>query len=101
MRRLLFACLGLVLSLVVPVELPTPAHAVTVNIHIGSNLNNGRPITCRDGERRLRNRGFRNIQRRDCRGRFFVYRATRDGRRFEITLNSRNGRVVDMRRLRR
>ena len=75
MRRLLFACLALALGLAVPVAAPTPAHAVTININIGTSLNNGRAITCRDGERILRSRGFRDIRRVDCRGRFFVYRA--------------------------
>jgi len=97
----LFACLGLVLSLVVPVALPAPAHAVTININIGSSLNNGRAITCRDGERLLRNRGFRDIRRVDCRGRFFVYRARRTTGLFEIGLSARDGRVVDLRRIRR
>lgn len=102
MRRFLFACLlGLGLSLVIPVTLPTPTHAVTINLNIGTSLNNGRAISCRDGERILRNRGFRDIRRVDCRGRFFVYRARRGGNRFEIAVNSRNGRVADVRRIRR
>lgn len=101
MRRLLFVCLGMSLCLAAPVALPTPAQAVTINITIGSSLNNGRAITCRDGERILRRRGFTNIRRVDCRGRFFVYRAWRNGRRFEIAVSAHNGRVVDLRRLRR
>ena len=101
MRRPLFACFGLVLSLVVPVALPTPAQAVTINLNIGTSLNNGRAITCRDGERILRSRGFRDIRREDCRGRFFVYRARRGGSRFEIAVSAHNGRVVDLRRIRR
>ena len=101
MRRLLFACLGLALGFAAPVASPTPAHAVTVNIHIGTNLNNGRAITCRDGERILRRHGFRDIRRVDCRGRFFVYHARRGGSRFEIAVSAHNGRVVDLRRIRR
>jgi hypothetical protein len=101
MRRLLFACLGLALSFVLPVISPAPAHAVTININIGTSLNNGRAITCRDGERILRNRGFRDIRRVDCRGRFYIYHARRGAGRFEIAVSSHNGRVVDFRRLRR
>ncbi|MCF6097983.1 hypothetical protein [Mesorhizobium muleiense] len=101
MRRLLFACFGVALSFVLPVVSSTPAHAVTININIGTSLNNGRAITCRDGERILRNRGFRDIRRVDCRGRFFVYRARRGASRFEIAVSANNGRVVDLRRLRR
>ena len=101
MPRLFLARLGLVLGLVVPVAWPAPAHAVTIEINIGTNLNNGRAITCRDGERLLRNRGFRDVRRVDCRGRFFVYRARRAGGHFEIALRARDGRVVDLRRIRR
>ena len=101
MRRLLLACLGLALSLAAPVAMPTSAQAVTINITIGTNLNNGRAITCRDGERILRRRGFRDIRRVDCRGRFLVYRARRGSGRFEIAVSAHNGRVVDFRRLRR
>jgi len=101
MPRALFACLGLVLSLVVPLALPAPAHAVTVNINIGTSLNNGRAITCRDGERLLRSRGFWDVRRVDCRVRLFTYRARRATALFEIVLNARNGRVVDLRRIRR
>jgi hypothetical protein len=101
MRRLLFACLGLALGFVVPAASPTPAHALTIEINIGTSLNNGRAITCRDGERILRNRGFRDIRRVDCRGRYFVYHARRGAFRFEIAISARNGRVVDFRRLRR
>lgn len=100
MRRLLFA-LGLVLSLVAPVALPAHAQGVTVEINIGTNLNNGRSITCREGEGLLRNRGFWDIRRVDCRGRFFIYRARRATGLFEIGLRARDGRVVDLRRIRR
>lgn len=100
MHRPLLACLALSLSLVAPAALPTPAQAVTINLSIGTSLNNGRAITCRDGERILRNRGFRDIRRVDCRGRFFVYRARRGTSRFEIAVSAHNGRVVDLRRIR-
>ena len=101
MRRPLFACLALVLGLATPSVLPEPAHAVTIEISIGTNLNHGRAITCRQGERLLRNRGFRDIRRVDCAGRFFVYRARRGSGHFEIALRARDGRVVDVRRIRR
>lgn len=101
MRPHLLFCFGLALSLAAPVAMPTQAQAVTININIGSSLNNGRAISCAEGERILRRRGFRDVRRVDCRGRFFVYRAWRDGRRFEIAVSRHNGRVVDMRRIRR
>lgn len=101
MRRLLFACFSLALGFVVPVASPTPAHALEIEINVGTSLNSGRAISCRDGERILRNRGFRNIRRVDCRGRFYVYQARRGAFLFEIAINSHNARVVDFRRLRR
>lgn len=100
MRSVLLACL-LSLSLAAPAVMPTPAQAVAVNLTIGTSLNNGRAISCRDGERILRNRGFRDIRRVDCRGRFFVYHARRGVGRFEVAISAHNGRVVDLRRIRR
>jgi hypothetical protein len=87
--------------LLAPAIMPAPVQAVTININVGSSLNNGRGITCAQGERQLRNRGFRDVRRVNCRGRYFVYRAWRGGNRFEIAVRSSNGRVVDVRRIRR
>jgi hypothetical protein len=101
MPRFLFACIGLAFSFATPAIVPAPAHATAINLNIGTSLNNGRAITCRDGERILRNRGFRDIRRVDCRGRFFVYRARLGAARFEIAVSAHNGRVVDLRRIRR
>ncbi|CAH0342261.1 hypothetical protein [Rhizobium sp. CECT 9324] len=92
--------LGLFLCVMLAFPAATPAEAqVNINISVGSNISNGRSITCQEGRDRLRRHRFRDIRTVDCRGRFFVYRATRDGRRFEIALNRNNGRVVDMRRV--
>lgn len=91
-------CLGL--SLLAPVTIPAPVQAASIAIHVGSNLNHGRAISCRQGQILLQNRGFRDVRRVDCRGRFFVYTARRGGGRFEITLNSRTGRVSNVHRLR-
>jgi hypothetical protein len=84
-----------------PVALPTPSHAFTVTLNVGTTLYGGRQITCLEGERRLRSRGFYNVRSIDCRGAVFVYRASRDGRRFEIAVSRRDGRVVDVQRIRR
>jgi ligand-binding sensor domain-containing protein len=69
------------------------------NIYIGTSLNHGRGITCWEGERLLRNRGFRDIRRVSCHGRYFVYRGWRGGIRSEIHIRQRDGRVVNIRRL--
>lgn len=78
----------------------TTAHAATVEISVGSILNGGRGISCGQGERMLRLRGYRDIRRVDCAGRFFVYRGWRGAGRYEIAVRARDGRVVDKRRLR-
>jgi hypothetical protein len=100
--RLPALALGLVLGLLTaPATAPTSAEAATISISIGTNLSSGRSITCIDGERRLRARGFRNVRRVNCRGRFFVYRAWRGSNWFEIAVRQSNGRIVDVRRIRR
>lgn len=103
MIRTTVASLGIAAMLLsTPVTIPAPASAqVTVNIDLGlgTHLSGRQRITCSRGEQLIRSRGFRNIRRLDCRGRYFVYRASRQGTRFEIALSSRDGQVVDFRRL--
>jgi hypothetical protein len=103
MRRSMLVSLGLSFSLLMsPLSLPTEASAQThVTISVGSDINRGRGISCSQGERLLRNRGFWDVRRIDCRGRFFVYRAWRGNNRFEIAIRQRDGRIVDMRRISR
>lgn len=103
MRKYVLAVfLSFAVGLGITVAAVAPASAVTVNINIGSNLNNGRAITCVQGQRLIQSRGFRDVRRIDCRGRHFVYHARRiGGSTFEIVLNARTGRVVDFHRIRR
>jgi hypothetical protein len=81
-----------------PVAVPREASAQIAIVGVGNSLNHGRGITCPQGERLLRNRGFRDVIRDNCRGRYFTYRGTRSGERFEIGVRQRDGRIVDMRR---
>jgi|SRR5262245_29900785 hypothetical protein len=103
MIRTTLASLGIVAMLLpVPVMIPPPASAqvsINIDIGIGTNLSGRRRISCARGAELLRNRGFRDVRSINCRGRYFVYRAARRGNRFEIALSSRNGEVVDLRRL--
>lgn len=98
MKKLLVLCLALGLG--TPLAAPASAQRVTVDITVGSSLNHGRAITCSQGQRLLQNRGFRDVRRVDCRGRFFIYHARRGNSRFEVALSSRTGRVTDLRRIR-
>lgn len=101
MRKNIIAVLGIAFGLLALPAVPTPAQAVTINITIGSSINHGRSISCSQGARILRNRGFRDVRSIDCRGRHFVYRAWRGNQRFQITIDLRTGRVTDVRRIRR
>src|SRR5262245_22176465 len=94
---------GLILLFVaflgLPIVLPTPADAVSIDINIGTNLSGGRSISCAEGARRVRNRGFRDVRPIDCRGRTFLYRGRRGDRRYEIEVRRNNGRVVNVTRV--
>jgi hypothetical protein len=101
MFRSALASLVLIAGLLLaPAIVPVAVNAATVEINVGSILNGGRGITCGQGERMLRFRGYRDIRRVDCAGRFLVYRAWRGAGRYEIAVRARDGRVVDKRRLR-
>ena len=54
--------------------------------------NRGR-ISCGEARRIVRDRGFRNVQARECEGRTYTFTARRDGRRILLYVNSRNGNV--------
>lgn len=99
--RFLIGSIFALLVLAAPAVEPAYARSVTVNINVGSSISSGRSISCREGERQLRNRGFRDVRRIDCRGRHFVYRGWRGGHRFEVVLRSSDGRVVSRRRISR
>ena len=107
MIRTTAALLGVTTLLIITPVAPAPPANAAVNIDvnigfgIGTNLNRGRRLSCRQGERILRNRGFRDIRRINCSGRYFTYRGWRRDRRYEVSLRSRDGRVADVRRLRR
>jgi len=82
-----------------PVAVPREASAqIGIQIGAGNSLNHGRPVTCNQGARLLRTRGFRDVNVVNCRGRYFTYRASRRAERFEIAVRQRDGRIVEMRR---
>jgi hypothetical protein len=95
MIKMLIAAAGLSLGLMMTPVATTPAQA-----GISIDLNVGGRISCSRGRRIVENRGFRNVRARDCRGRHFEYFARRRGDDFIVTVDSRNGRIVDVRRRR-
>ncbi|MBE1506748.1 hypothetical protein H4W29_003929 [Rhizobium viscosum] len=96
----LLSCTLALAVLVSPVAVPREASA-TVIIGGGSSLNHGRGISCPQGARLLRTRGFRGVRQVDCRGRYFTYRGVRRGVRYEVAIRQRDGRIVDQRRTNR
>jgi hypothetical protein len=100
MFRVFLASIGVFFFLLAtPIGAPTSAEArVSVNIHVGSNISNGRRITCSEGRWMLERRGFRDVRARDCRGRFFTYSGRRSGSWWWIDVRSSDGRVMNMSR---
>lgn len=101
MDRMFARLLGIAAFFIIlaPVAVPVPADAISVNINIGNgtSLDFGRRISCAEGARLIMNRGFFGVTQRNCRGHYFTYRAARRGRRYEISVRARDGRVVDYR----
>ena len=50
-------------------------------------------ISCERGRNIVRNQGFRNVDRVECSGPTYTYRATRNGKRLSVYVNSRTGGV--------
>lgn len=55
-----------------------------------------RRISCRQGRRIVRNRGFYKVKARDCRGRNYVFHGRKNGRKYRIRMRSRNGRIYSV-----
>ena len=53
----------------------------------------GNRISCGQAGRIVQNKGYRNVSARDCSGNTYVFRATRNGNRFQLIVNSRTGAV--------
>ena len=59
-----------------------------------------RGITCGQGRRIVERRGFRDVRRRSCEGRTFVFNGRRRGNDYRIEVRRRDGRIVDIERRR-
>ena len=97
MKRLL-AVLSLLAAVVI--TSPSAQAQVEVDISVGGALWGKGKITCSQGARLLRQRAYHSVTMRDCWGRYYIYRAWRSLRYYEIAVDSRNSRVVDRHRLR-
>lgn len=56
-------------------------------------------ISCGEGRQLLQRQGFRQVRTINCRGAYFVYGAQRSSFQYEITVDVRNGQIVDLRRV--
>ena len=50
-------------------------------------------LSCGGAKSVVRNRGYRNVATIECRGRTYTFRATRNGERARVFVNSRTGAV--------
>jgi hypothetical protein len=53
-------------------------------------------VTCREGRRIVRERGFSDVRPIDCNGRSLVFSARERGQPVEIRISARNGRIVSV-----
>jgi len=93
-----YGFIALASLLAVPVIDASPANAkVKIDINIGGPGSRG--ISCRQGANILDDQGYYRIVAEDCSGRTFEYRARRNGKRYWIEMNSRNGDIIDRERI--
>jgi hypothetical protein len=53
-------------------------------------------ISCGQGSRAVRSRGFRDVRTIDCGGRNYVYSALQRGEPVEVRVSSRDGRIMSV-----
>ncbi|MGE0241905.1 MAG: hypothetical protein AB7S59_24535 [Parvibaculaceae bacterium] len=95
MIKMMMAAAGLSLGLLMMPVATAPAQAgVDIDINIGGK----KRISCQRGRRIVEDYGFRRVSARDCSGSNYTSIGSRRGDRFRITLDSRRGRIVDVRR---
>jgi hypothetical protein len=95
MIKMMMAAAGLSIGLMMmPVAVPAQA-GVNIDINIGGKNR----ISCGRGRRIVEDHGFRNVRPRNCNGSNYKYLGRRHGDTFIITLNSRRGRIEDVRRI--
>ena len=76
----------------------SPARAdLDIDINIGFDGGFRGKVSCRTGAR-IVDRRFNQVVARDCRGSQYQYTGRRNGKWYFITLNSRNARIVAVRR---
>lgn len=96
MIKMMVVAAGLSVGLMMMPVATVPAKAgVNIDINIGGKNR----ISCGRGRRIVEDAGFRNVRPRNCDGRNYRYLGRRHGDTFVIVLDSRRGRIVDVRRV--
>lgn len=81
--------------LMTPLAMTTPAQAgVNIDINIGGKNR----ISCWQGAQIVDDYGFNRVRTRECNGSTYTYFARRKGKNFIVYVDSRRGRVTDVRR---
>jgi len=96
MIKMMMAAAGLSIGLMMMPVATVPAQA---GISIDLNVGGKNKVSCGRGRRIVEDYGFYNVRARDCGGSYYKYLGRRRGDTFVITLDSRRGRVVDVRRI--
>jgi hypothetical protein len=65
----------------------------------GHTIRREQSISCGEGRQLLQRQGFRQVRTINCRGTYFAYGAQRSNLQYEITVDARNGQIVDLRRV--
>jgi hypothetical protein len=104
MTSLSIRAMALAMSCAAGCLLAAPAAEAKVTISITVNIGNWHgpgfydgqwrdKLTCGEGRRLLRQRGYSNVQSLECQGRYYLYRASSRHGQVIIELNARAGKV--------
>lgn len=69
---------------------------VKIDLNIGTG---GGGISCKRGAYILADEGYYRIVPLDCEGRYYEYRARRNGKSYILRMSSRSGDIVDRQRI--
>ncbi len=96
MIRMMMAAAGLSIGLLMMPVATAPSQAgISIDLNLGKDR-----ISCGRGRRIVEDHDYWNVRTRNCSGRYYSYFGRRGGGRiFIITVDSRRGRVVDVRRI--
>lgn len=95
MIKKMMAAAGLSLGLLMMMPVATTPAKAGINIDI--DIGGKKRLSCGRGRRLVEDYGFHRVQPRNCNGRYYKYIGRKRGDTFIITLDSKRGRIVDVR----